>query len=107
MPTPRQYENDAARQKAFRERQKQAQQELANSKGLPCLPPLSTIPGKTRWTALHEQARAALETLRDEMQAYHDDRSEAWQDSDRATEYQDAISQTESALAEMDTITLP
>jgi len=107
MPTPRQYATDADRQRAYRERSKQAVKDLAGSKGLPTLPALATMPGKARWTALQEQARAALETLRDELQAYHDDRSEQWQESDRAALYQDAIGQAENALSEVDSITLP
>jgi len=35
-----------------------------------------------------EQARSLLETLCDEMQSFYDDRSEAWQKSDKGVAFQ-------------------
>jgi hypothetical protein len=41
------------------------------------------MPSRARWQALLEQARRALETARDELRAYFDERSAVWQQSDR------------------------
>src|SRR5579859_6251530 len=74
MPQQRRYEDNAAKQRAYRARQAQARREEQQAKGLPPAPPLPTLPGTARWQALLTQARLALETARDEMQAYYEDR---------------------------------
>jgi hypothetical protein len=45
-----------------------------------------------------------LETLRDEMQAYHDDRSEAWQNSERASMMMQRIDALDSIINELDSL---
>lgn len=84
MPQPRKYANRAAQQAEYRKRQAGAQRRLLESKGLPLLPAISTIPGHARWTAMIVQAQTLLTDAADEMQEYHDDRSEEWQDSAKA-----------------------
>ena len=91
MPTPRQYTTNAERQKAYRERQQQARKAELQRKGLPPSPAVATMPGTRRWNALIEQARTPLDTCREEMQTYFDDRSEQWQESDKAQEMQERI----------------
>jgi hypothetical protein len=98
VPTPRKYTDDAARQKAYRERQAKARRAEQQAKGLPPAPPIPTIPSRQRWDALLDQARLALEIVRDEMQAYHDDRSDAWQQSERAESMQDCITTLDRIL---------
>src|SRR5579863_460722 len=44
----------------------------------------ATMPGHARWTAMIAQAQTLLSQASDEMQSYHDDRSEQWQDGPRA-----------------------
>ena len=61
-----------------------AQRELLAKKGLPSLPAIPTMPGNARWSAMIQQAHILLSEAVDEMQNYHDDRSEQWQDSDKA-----------------------
>ena len=84
MPQPRKYASRAAQQAAYRKRQTIEREVLLASKGLPRLPAISTIPGHARWNAMIVQAQTLLTDAADEMQEYHDDRSEEWQDSDKA-----------------------
>ena len=96
MPQPRQYPDPAAKQRAYRARQEQARRDQLQATGLPPASPIPTLPSRARWRALLEQARRSLETACGEMQAYHDDRSEAWQQGDRAAallEHLDALTQ--------------
>lgn len=104
MPQPRKYENRAAQQAAYRKRQTLAQQQMLSQKGLPPLPTLPTIPGQARWRAMIGQAQTLLCQAAEEMQSYHDERSEPWQESAKAEallarmEYlQEAIAQLEAA----------
>jgi hypothetical protein len=105
MPTPRQYDSNADRQRAFRQRQKQATTE-ALVKGAPKAPAPVTIPGTARWRVLQAQALTALQTIRDEMEAYQGDRSEQWQESDRAEQFQETLDAVEEARAGVEGITL-
>ncbi len=84
MPQPRKYANRAAQQSAYRKRQAGEQRRLLASKGLPLLPAISAIPGHARWNAMLVHAQTLLIDAADEMQEYHDDRSEEWQDSEKA-----------------------
>jgi len=79
MPQHRQHADAAAKQRAYRARQAQARSDERQAKGLPPAPPLPTLPSRARWHALLLQAQLSLETARDEMQTYSDDRSDAWQ----------------------------
>lgn len=106
MPTPKQYADRAARQKAYRERMAQARQEEQEAKGLPSAPPIPSLPGTARWKALHAQAVAALETMQAEMQGYFDDRSEAWQEGDRGEAFRDRLDDVEAALDALNLIAL-
>ena len=84
MPQPRQYESRAQQQAAYRLRVARAQQEQLAQKGLPALPVIPTIPGNARWSAMIQQAQHLLSAAVEEMQRYHDNRSEPWQDGPRA-----------------------
>lgn len=95
----------AEKQAAYRERQQQARAEQLAAKNLPPLPAVPTIPGTARWMAQREQARLLLQTMRDEIENYISDRSDAWQESDRAELFQTAIDQADAALSELDSLT--
>jgi hypothetical protein len=84
MPQPRKYACRAAQQAAYRKRQAGEQRRLLASKGLPLLPAIPTIPGHARWNAMLLHAQTLLTDAADEMQEYHDDRSEQWQESEKA-----------------------
>ncbi len=64
------------------------------------------MPSLARWKALHEQARAALDTMQSEMQGYFDDRSEAWQEGDKGEAFQELLDQVEDARSAVDDLTL-
>ena len=106
MPTPRQHQSNADRQKAYRQRQRQARSEEQAAKRLPPLPAIPTLPGMARWKALHAQASAALDTMQAEMQSYYDDRSETWQESERGTAFQEMLDQVEETRSAIDDLTL-
>jgi hypothetical protein len=96
MPQPRQHPDAAAKQRAYRARQAQGRRDELHAKGLPPAAPIATLPSRARWHALHAQAHLALQTVHDEMEAYADARSDAWQESERAAalaEHLDALSQ--------------
>jgi hypothetical protein len=104
MPQHRQYPDNAAKQRAYRARQLAAWRAELEAKGLPPAPPLSTVPSRARWQVLLAQARHALQTACDEMQAYYDGRSAAWQDSDRATTMADQLDQLQALLDDLDAV---
>jgi hypothetical protein len=106
MPRPRQNPEhvltDAEKQKAYRERQKQARALELQQKGMPASSPIPTMPAAPRWNALLEAARANIETAKEEMQGYFDDRSEEWQEGERGQAMQERIEQLETALDALD-----
>jgi hypothetical protein len=107
MPQQRQHPANAARQRAYRARQTQARRDELHAKGLPPVPPQPPqppLPSRARWDALLVQARLSLETARDEMHAYYDDRSEAWQNSERAATLADHIDQLETLIDALDAL---
>ena len=96
MPQQRLHPDNAEKQRAYRARQTDARRDELLAKGLPPAAPIPTLPSRARWLALQAQARTALEAACDEMRAYHDDRSDAWQQGDRAAallEHLDALAQ--------------
>lgn len=97
MPRPKKYANDAEKQAAYRARQAERVQAAIEGRR-PVAPALSNIPPEQRWKALLQDAQRTLETLRDEMQAYFDDRSEQWQESERGEALQERIEEIESML---------
>jgi hypothetical protein len=101
MPTPRQHPDHAARQRAYRARQAQARRDELQTKGLPPSPPIATLPSRARWLALLAQARLALESVRDEVQAYYEDRSERWKEGDRAAVLTDHLDALEQVLGDL------
>jgi hypothetical protein len=104
MPQPRLYADHAARQRAYRVRQEQARRADQQERGLPPAPALPTLPSSARWHALITRAQVALETARDEMQAYADERSDAWQQSERAAALAEQIEQLGMVLDDLETL---
>jgi len=101
MPQPRKYVNRAAQQAAYRQRQASSQQELLSLKGLPPLPAIPTLPGQARWRAMIGQAPLLLSEATQEMQTYHDDRSEQWQNGPRAEELLARLEHLQEAIASL------
>lgn len=102
MPTDR---TNTERQRAYRQRQREARS-AALVAGAPAAPAIPTMPGTARWKVLHEQARAALETIAQEMEAYRDERSEQWQESDRADEFEEKLTDVQAAFDAVDAVSL-
>ena len=88
MPTPKQHADNAAKQRAYRQRQREALAAAQKAKGLPPAPPIPTMPGTARWTAMMTAAYDLLNSAEAEMTAYYDDRTEQWQESDKGNEFE-------------------
>ena len=101
MPQPRKYGTRAEQQAAYRKRRTLSDRELLAQKGLPPLPAIPTMPGNPRWRAMIEQAHTLLSEAIDEMQNYHDDRSEQWQDSTKAEELLARVDQLQETVAQL------
>jgi len=104
MPTPRKHKDPAARQAAWRARQAEARARERLEKGLPPAPPIPTMPGEARWRALLELAVNALQTAHDEMEEYAEDRTEAWQESERGEALRERIEALEGVIADAEEI---
>jgi hypothetical protein len=104
MPQPLIYSSSAERQKAYRQRLAEQRLVEQQQKNLPPLPAVASIPGTARWTALIESARVALDTVRDEMQSYADDRTERWQESERGEKFVERISEIEEVISEIEAL---
>ena len=99
MPQPRKYANRADQQAAYRQRRIDSDRELLAKKGLPPLPAIPTMPGNARWNAMIAQAYLLLSEAVVEMQDYHDDRSQEWQESTKA---EDLLAKLERLQETMD-----
>ena len=104
MPQPRKYESAAHKQAAYRSRCAAALKERWSSKGLPALPVPSQIPGRARWRAAIEGACALLEQTVGEMRDYYEERSEGWQETERASELLEQVETLEGLLEELQTL---
>jgi hypothetical protein len=104
MPQPRKYETRAQQQAAYRKRQALSQQELLSHKGLPSLPAIPTMPGNARWNAMIAQAQALLSAAAEEMQTYHDARSDPWQESSKAEELLAKLERLQEGVAQLQDI---
>jgi hypothetical protein len=103
-PQPRKYQTRAEQQAAYRKRRAISERALLAQKGLPPLPAIPTIPGAARWRAMIEQAHVLLSEAADEMQCYHDDRSEAWQEGDKAEEMLTRLEYLQDTAAQLQDI---
>jgi hypothetical protein len=99
MPQPRLHDSSAQRQAAYRHRVHQARQQQLTAQSLPPLPPLPSVPGQVRWLALLMQAQWCLTQVTNEMQQYYEDRSEAWQESDKGTAFEARREAVQEVLA--------
>ena len=79
MPQERRFTTNAARQAAYRDRH------APGTQG----PNAPATPGHKRWSRLTYQATPSFVLA--EMQAYHDTRSERWQEGDKAAEFEERL----------------
>ncbi len=61
----------------------------------------SNLPNDAQWRALKTVAQENLETLLNEMQGYFDDRSERWQESKKAFEFQCKLDDLEGVISDL------
>jgi hypothetical protein len=104
MPQPRKYETRAQQQAAYRKRRILSERELLAQKGLPPMPAIPTMPGNARWSAMIVQAHSLLTQAADEIQDYHDDRSEAWQEGTKAEELLGKLEKLQEAIDQLQDI---
>jgi len=103
VPQPKRYKDPAARQKAYRLRLQSRFASLC-PKPLPKGPSIAALPSSSRWRAMQEEAARLLADLLPEMQDYRDQRSERWQESDRAQEFEERIAQLESIISDIESL---
>jgi hypothetical protein len=97
MPQRRKYDTDAQRQAAYRHRA--AQTTCGTLLAYPVAPSLATVPAYRRWRALVGAAERGIQTVVDELQSYFEERTEAWQESERGEDFSALIEAAEQALA--------
>jgi hypothetical protein len=98
------YATNAERQAAYRRRRAQSEARKAQAMGLVPLPAISTVPGTVRWRQALAYAASHVATVRDEMQTYHDERTERWQESDKAADFLERIAQIEQICELLDEV---
>jgi len=99
MPRPRKYANAAARQAAYRRRL------AAQSRSQPKASSIPAVPGHRRWRAMRNQCLSILDTALVEMGVYHDQRSDAWRDSEcgeEFTEMMESMAEIAAQLRDLD-----
>ena len=101
MPQPRQYASRAEQQAAYRKRREISDRARLAQKGLPALPSIPSMPGNARWSAMIAQAQTLLSEAVSEMQSYHDDRSEPWQESVKAEELLAKLEQLQETIDQL------
>ena len=106
MPQPKVHASAAERQAAFRARRERARQAEIAAKGLPPLPIIPSIPGWARWNATFRMAHDLIDGAVSEMQDYYDDRSDAWQESERGEEHQERVASAETVRDALDELIL-
>lgn len=102
MPTPRKYATRALRQAAYRQRTRQSQDNVLLQRGLPPGPAIATMPGTARWNTAVKQARGLVEMVVQEMQGYHDDRSEQWQETAQASAFNERMDALQELIEQFD-----
>jgi hypothetical protein len=102
MPQPRKYASSAARQAAYRKRDRLSQQEHLQRQGLPPMPRIASMPGTPRWNAALTSAHQLVACVCEEMQDYYGDRSEAWQESERGEAFEERRGEIEEMLSQME-----
>ena len=101
MPEPKKYADSAARQHAYRRRQ-QAANSLGT--GFPLSAGIRAMPSHFRWKAMQEKARVLLAAVVSEMEDYAGDRSDEWQDSDKANAFEEKLDLVREAIDAIEAI---
>jgi hypothetical protein len=104
MPQPRIHASHAQRQAAYHKRCQEARKRQLEEKGLPAMPALPTVPGTARWNQCIANAKQLLHIAVEEMEAYFDERSEAWQDSEKADTFHERLDAVQEACDVLDAL---
>lgn len=104
--TDKQRQQTALRQQRFRQRQQEARRVEQASKSLPALPKIATLPGYPRWRAALSSARMLVEQVQQEMAAYYEERSEAWQEGEAGALFVERQEAVEALLSQWEEVTL-
>lgn len=99
MAQPRKHTTNATRQAAYRERLRNAPNNLL---ALPASAGPSSMPSTARWRMALDQATRLLQTLSEEMQAYSDERSERWREGQSAEHFHESLDQVNDLQAQLD-----
>jgi formate dehydrogenase maturation protein FdhE len=91
MPQPKQHQDNASRQAAYRQRLTLRQEEQSRHKGMPPLASIPTMPSEARWKQMLQMAAALLEGAVTEMTDYADARSQTWQESERGEAFAERL----------------
>ena len=102
MPSPKKHGSHAKRQAAYRQRCRQAREAELADRGLPASPAIPTMPGTARWNATILRAQALLESVRAEMEEYHAERSDAWQESERGDAFTERLAAIDAICGELE-----
>lgn len=102
MPQRRRYASDKDRQTAYRARLAATRRQELADRGLPPLPRLATMPGHARWNAALGRSLELLIMVRNEMADYYEQRSEAWQQSDRGGAHEERMEAIDAIITDLD-----
>lgn len=107
MPQPRKHADNARRQAAYRAHRAQ-RQALSGVRVKPRraakAPRLPDKPGARRWELLLAQAQRIVELVADEMQEYHDERSDKWQQDERGEAFTERLEAVQEVTTAFDNI---
>ena len=92
----------AEKQSAYRKRQERSRQEEFELKSLPPLHAVPSMPSRARWKKMKQNAVSVLDSMKDEMQSYFDDRSDKWQESDKGSEFQEELDTLDEVISQLD-----
>ena len=101
MSAHRKYANNAERQAAYRARNMLQGKTRRGSMEETMLPRTPRTLGHRRWDAIVGQACSLLETAIGEMEAYYEEKSEAWQGSERGDLLSEKVESTQEIVALM------
>ena len=102
MPTPRKHANNAERQAAYRSRrslrsQSQLITQIPASEGSQ----VSSKPSYRQWRAKIVEARSLIESIKEQMELYYDERSEQWQQSEQGEKHSETMELIEEIVSLM------
>ena len=101
MSAPRKYANNAERQAAYRARYASQVKIESGLRSLVAPPRIPPAMGHRRWNTMMVQACSMVETAIGEMEAYYEEKSEAWQDSERGERLSEKLESAQEIAALM------